>query len=135
MNNKILTHQHTSKKLVGEIVELNFNEAKVKLVTNKDMCVDDYNLIHGGFVFGLADYAAMLAVNKPTVVLGKSEVKFLKPVQLGDKLFAIAKIEKETLEVKNVKTDVFNQNNEIVFTGNFKCYVLKKHVLVKNKNI
>lgn len=42
--------------------------------------------------FGLADYAAMLAVNEPTVVLGKAEVRFLKPVKVGERLLARTRI-------------------------------------------
>jgi acyl-coenzyme A thioesterase PaaI-like protein len=48
------------------------------------MVVDAHGLVHGGFVFGLADYAAMLAVNDPNVVLGAAEARFLKPVRRGD---------------------------------------------------
>lgn len=32
------------------------------------MAADEYRLVHGGFIFGLADYAVMLAINEPTVV-------------------------------------------------------------------
>ena len=134
MNSKVLTHQTTSKSLVGELVELSKNKAKVQLETTKEMCVDSYQLIHGGFVFGLADYAAMLAVNKHTVVLGKADTKFLKPVKLGDSLLAEALVESETEEVKLVKVTVINQKKTPVFTGVFKCYVLEKHVLDTNNN-
>jgi acyl-coenzyme A thioesterase PaaI-like protein len=48
------------------------------------MAVDDRGLVHGGFVFGLADHAAMLAVNDPNVVLGAASTRFLKPVRVGE---------------------------------------------------
>jgi len=48
------------------------------------MVVDDHKLVHGGFIFGAADYAAMAAVNDPNVVLGSAEVSFLKPSKSGD---------------------------------------------------
>ena len=41
-----------------------------------------------GFIFGAADYAAMLAVNQPNVVLGAAETHFLKPSRVGDVLLA-----------------------------------------------
>jgi acyl-coenzyme A thioesterase PaaI-like protein len=44
------------------------------------MAADQRGLVHGGFTFGLADYAAMVAVNDPNVVLGAAEVRFLAPV-------------------------------------------------------
>ena len=56
----------------------------MELLTNRSMAVDETGLVHGGYIFGLADYAAMIAVNHPNVVLGSSEVKFLKPVRAGE---------------------------------------------------
>ena len=60
--------------------------------------MDEPGLVHGGFVFGLADHAAMLAVNHPNVVLGGADVKFLKPVRVGEALVAEAVV---TESVKN----------------------------------
>ncbi len=56
------------------------------------MAADEYGLIHGGTIFGVADYAAMVAVNHPHVVLAKADVKFLKPCQVGDEIIAKASI-------------------------------------------
>jgi len=86
------THQLVSKRLVGQVINIGQGKSRVELKTISEMVVDSLGLIHGGFVFGLADYAAMLAVNKPTIVLGKSEIKFIKPVKVGDKLIADAEI-------------------------------------------
>ena len=52
------------------------------------MAADGSGLAHGGFIFGLADYAAMIAVNHPNVVLGAAEVRFLKPVVSGETVVA-----------------------------------------------
>ncbi|AIU69726.1 thioesterase [Thermococcus eurythermalis] len=133
------THRRTSERLVGKPVKIEPGKAEVELLTTEEMAVDEYGLVHGGFTFGLADYAAMLAVNEPTVVLGKAEVKFLKPVRAGEKLVARAKIMEESeggvgdgtspRRKKLVKAEVFNERNEKVFEGTFHCYVLEKHVL------
>lgn len=124
------THLLASKKLVGSVVSIANNSAVVKLIITKEMIVDAFNLSHGSFVFGLADYAAMLAVNKPTVVLGKATTKFLKPVVLNDEVTAYASIIESSNEKKvNVNVSVKNQKNEIVFEGEFVCFVLEKHIL------
>jgi acyl-coenzyme A thioesterase PaaI-like protein len=47
------------------------------------MAVNEKGLVHGGFILGLADHAAMLAVNHPDVVLGGAECNFLAPVKGG----------------------------------------------------
>lgn len=123
------THLLTSKELVGEPVKIEEDYAEVKLKTNEEMKVDEYGLVHGGFTFGLADYAAMLAVNEPTVVLGKAEVRFTKPVKVGDELLAKAKVVEDQGKKKVVFAEVFNQKGEKVLEGKFYCYVLEKHVL------
>ncbi|MFX1480190.1 MAG: hotdog domain-containing protein [Promethearchaeota archaeon] len=55
------------------------------------MIVDETGLIHGGFIFELADYCAMLTVNHPNIVLAKAEVNFLEAVRLNDYIIAIKK--------------------------------------------
>lgn len=126
------THLNVSKKLVGSVVLIEENSAKVSLEVTKEMIVDEFNLTHGGFVFGLADYAAMVAINEPTVVLGKAEVKFIKPVVLNDKLTAIAIISDNSNGKKiTVSVTVVNKEEQLVFEGSFVCFVLDKHILEK----
>ena len=125
---KIYTHQHISKALCGEPTEIGSGFSRIKLKTLPEMSVDPTGLVHGGFVFGAADYAAMLAVNDPYVVLGAAEVKFLKPVQAGDELSAIARVMAGEGKKKAVTVSV-EKNGERVFEGVFTCFVLERHVL------
>ena len=126
------THLLTSKKLVGSVISIENNTATVTLKITKEMVVDSFNLTHGGFVFGLADYAAMAAINEPTVVLGKAEVKFMKPVIINEELTAKATISERVNEKKiAVNVHVSNQKDELVFEGDFVCFVLEKHILEK----
>ncbi|CAH8283766.1 acyl-coenzyme A thioesterase PaaI-like protein [Mariniflexile fucanivorans] len=124
------THLLASKKLIGSVISIGKDCATVKLTITNDMIVDTYNLSHGSFVFGLADYAAMVAVNKPTVVLGKATTKFLKPVVLNDEVTAVATLSDNSNGKKVIVTvDVKNQKNELVFEGEFVCFILEKHIL------
>ncbi|WP_297519863.1 PaaI family thioesterase [Thermococcus sp.] len=123
------THRLTNERLVGRPVRIEPGKAEVELLTTEEMAVDEYGLVHGGFTFGLADYAAMLAVNEPTVVLGKAEVRFLKPVKVGERLIAQAEIKEDLGRKKMVDVNVFNERKEKVFEGTFHCYVLERHVL------
>lgn len=125
---KVLTHNRINANLCGKPIFTENGASRVELQTNDAMAVDDYGLVHGGFIFGLADYAAMIAVNDPNVVLGSAEVKFLKPVRVGQELVAEAKT--EIIDRKKHTVAVIVSNKEIkVFEGQFKCIVLEKHVL------
>ena len=130
MKGKQNTHLSASERLLGktEIIETG-RYSEISLTINEEMVVDDKGLGHGGFTFGLADYASMVAVNHPYVVLVSSNVKFLKPVVRGDRLRAKAQVVE--IEGRNLKVwcEVLNQNAESVFQGEFFCISISKHVL------
>jgi uncharacterized protein (TIGR00369 family) len=122
------THLAAHSALCGRIVDLSEGSAHVALDTTDAMVVDAQGLVHGGFVFGLADYAAMLAINDPNVVLGAAQVRFLKPVRNGERVLAHA----QTVETKGRKHEVRVEatvGSRAVFEGAFTCIVLKRHVL------
>ncbi|MBW1905388.1 MAG: PaaI family thioesterase [Deltaproteobacteria bacterium] len=118
------THLHADSRFCGTAVELDEGSARVALEVIDSMIVDAQGLVHGG----LADYAAMLAVNEPNVVLGAAETRFLKPVRRGDHLIASA----QTIDTVGRKHQVRVEatvNSEKVFEGTFTCFVLERHVL------
>jgi uncharacterized protein (TIGR00369 family) len=125
---KIMTHEQIDTKLCGipVIVEQGFSQ--VKMNAEETMAVDPSGLIHGGFIFGLADHAAMIAVNHPNVVLGSADVKFLKPVKTGEKVVATATVNLKDGKKQNVSVTV-SRGNDPVFQGEFTCFVLNEHVL------
>ena len=124
------THLSADDKLVGKVEVIDSGRyAEVTLTVHDSMTVDGKGLVHGGFTFGLADYAAMVAVNHPYVVLVSSNVKFLKPVVRGDRLLAKAQIVATEGEKRKVLCEVFNQNSERVFEGEFLCAILNRHIL------
>ncbi|MFC1867250.1 hotdog domain-containing protein [Thermodesulfobacteriota bacterium] len=125
------THLDINKELCGIMVTLEKDYSLVRLDTNEAMKVDNSGLIHGGFIFGTADYAAMLAVNHPNVVLGSAEVQFLKPLKSGDAVFSEARVIDSQKRKKIVSVSAKVEDME-VFKGTFTCYVLEKHVLEKS---
>lgn len=126
------THLGASPELVGKAESIDSGKsATASLVTTKEMAADSKGLVHGGFTFSLADYAAMLAVNDPYVVLLLSSARFMKPVTVGDKLTANAKVTDKQDNRRSVRCEVMNQNGTKVFEGEFLCMVLERHVLEK----
>jgi acyl-coenzyme A thioesterase PaaI-like protein len=126
------THQMVNQNLCGVPIKLKEHYAQLKLLTTEEMIVDDTDLIHGGFIFGLADYCSMLTVNHPNVVLGGAEVHFLKPVKKGDLLIAKGKLNNRYGKEIHVKVDIFREK-DLVFDGEFICYTPKKHVLKRDE--
>ncbi|MDQ3037390.1 MAG: thioesterase family protein [Myxococcota bacterium] len=128
MSTEPRTHLGIDRRLSGELVSLGEGTATVRFVATGEMAVDERGLVHGGFVFGLADHAAMLAVNDPFVVLGSADTRFLAPVRVGEEVVASAtrveqKGKKHVLEVRARVGD------RDVLTGTMTAFALDSHVL------
>ena len=124
----IKTHEKIDPSLCGKPLQVEEDYSKVELTPSASMAADDTGLIHGGFIFGLADYAAMIAVNHPNVVLGAAEVKFLKPVKVNETVIAEARVSEQAGKKRTVPVTVVRAD-EPVFEGTFTCFVLDTHVL------
>ena len=123
------THQAINRTLCGDILELRPDGSLIELHLIDGMQADSTGLVHGGFVFGAADHAAMQAVNHPNVVLGSAEVRFTKPCRVGETLRFEAHA--DTGEGRKRKVSVVGRNaaGEEVFSGTFVCFVMERHVL------
>ena len=124
----VITHDKIDFSLCGKPLLTEKDFSKVELKTSEQMSVDKTGLVHGGFIFGLADHAAMITVNHPNVILGAAEVKFLNPVKAGEKVIAEAKVEEKEGKKNSVTVSV-SRGEDTVFKGMFTCFVLEKHVL------
>ena len=122
------THEKISAALCGRPVELGAGRARVVLDASAEMAADARGLVHGGFTFGLADYAAMLAVNEPTVVLANATAKFLAPVVVGDRLEAEATVEQTDGKKRSVKVTV-RRAGAAVMEGELLAIVPDGHIL------
>ena len=92
------------------------------------MIADDIGLIHGGFIFSAADYAAMVAVNEKNVVLVACNAQFLSPVKLGDTVRVKAEVRHKEGRKRNVHVTAFVYDIR-VFEAEFKTVVTDRHVL------
>ena len=122
------THDLIDHRYSGNLDELKEGYAKVSLLTNDEMGVDSYGLVHGGFIFCAGDFAAMAAVNDPNVVLSAVNADFLSPVRVGDEVVFEAKVRhkdgrKREVQVTGSVLDIK------VFQATMKTVVLEKHVL------
>jgi uncharacterized protein (TIGR00369 family) len=122
------THLGIDPRWCGTPRDLREGTAEVELMTRPEMAADERGLVHGGFVFGLADYAAMLAVNEPLVVLQSAEVEFLRPVRVGEALHAAAVVANRDGRGQQVMCTVRSEQGPVL-QGVFDCVVTRRHVL------
>ncbi len=122
------THNKINTDLVGEITKHEKGYVEVKLITTSEMLADKKGLVHGGFIFSSADYAAMAAVNEPHVVLVASDCQFLSPVRVHDEVNFIAKVRHKEGKKRNINVTGYVLDIK-VFEGIFKTVITEKHVL------
>jgi acyl-coenzyme A thioesterase PaaI-like protein len=115
------THEQIARHLCGEPLELEPGHARVALDTAPEMAADERGLVHGGFTFGLADYA---------VVLASAQTKFIGPVVVGERMEAEATVDRTDGRKRWVKV-VVRRAGAPVFEGEFLTVVLAKHILDK----
>lgn len=122
------THEKIDGSLCGDIDELKQGFARVTLITTESMRADHVGLVHGGFIFSAADFAAMAAVNERNVVLASSMCQFLAPVRVGDHVVFEAHERQKEGRKRNVYV-VGSVLDIKVFEGEFKTVVTDNHVL------
>ena len=122
------THKKINNELNGEITLIESGYVELRLTTTPEMIADEMGLIHGGFIFGAADYAAMAAVNEKNVVLVASDCQFLSPVKFHDEVNVIARVRHKEGRKRNVHVKAFVHDIK-VFEGEFKTVVTERHIL------
>lgn len=122
------THEKIDTELCGRIDKMDKDTLELTLKTIPAMLADDKGLIHGGFIFSAADYAAMAIVNEKNVVLVASNAQFLSPVKLGDVVKVKAELRHKDGRKRNVHVTAFVLDIK-VFDAEFKTVVTDRHVL------
>ncbi len=124
----IRTHRKADPRWVGRVTERGEGTARATLEAIPEMAVDDRGLVHGSFVFGVMDLAAMVAVNHPNVVLGGASLRLLAPVRVGDHVEARATGGGGEGRKREVEVSALVGEREVA-RGTFTCFVLEHHVL------
>ncbi len=122
------THRRVNTDLSGEILLHEIGYVESRLTTTSEMIADSTGLIHGGFIFSAADFAAMAAVNEKNVVLVASDCQFLSPVKFHDEVNIVARVRHKEGRKRNVHVEGFVLDIK-VFEGEFKTVITERHVL------
>lgn len=95
--------------------------ATLKALINEES-LNPYNIAHGGFIFGLGDTAMGVAASltRRKAVTLSSTINYLKP-STGLYLIAKAELIKEGKKTAYLKTNIYNDKEELVATmdGNY----------------
>ena len=114
----------------GDILLLTRGVANVRFVPEEHMVMDKEahnSLIHAGYIFNAASYAAMAAINKRHSIMIAADVKFLSPIELGHEVLFKGEALQDDTKKCEVKVEGFLLDIKI-FYGIFHIAVFDKKI-------
>ncbi|KAB3535207.1 transcription factor FapR [Alkaliphilus pronyensis] len=106
-------------EIIGELIDLSLGERGISILeTTPDMAFSKTNIVRGHHIFSQAESLAMSVIDAEVALTGVSNIKYLSPVQAGDKMVAKA----EVVRVRGNKHFVhvkIHVNQNQVFRGKF----------------
>ncbi len=127
----VAQREHSSLKsiaaqdIVGELVDLQLGQSAVSILeTTSDMGFARSGVVRGHFVFAQADSLAIALVDADTVLTGLANVKYKRPVQVGDRLVARAEVIRQR-RGQTVVLVVTRAEGKQVFRGKFVVFALE----------
>jgi acyl-CoA thioesterase len=129
--NHMMENDLFSQWLGIKVIDVKEGYSKIKMTVRKEM-INGFGIVHGGIAFSLSDSAFAFACNNRNVlsVALDTSINFLKPVNVGDELFAEAK------EIHNGKSTglyhitIVNQNDQLVAVFKGTCFRTNKNLIV-----
>ena len=137
MNEMTKVTKDTLKDIKGFIGNNNYNVIKVEegycelegIIS--ETSYNNMNIVHGGYIFGLADTAAGIAAlsnvfgSDVNIVTVDANINYFKPAK-GERLVAKAKTIKPGKTISVIEVEIYNDNNDIVAKSSMTFYYINK---------
>lgn len=137
MNEMTRIAKDTLKDINGFIGNNNYNVIKVEegycelegIIS--ETSYNNMNIVHGGYIFGLADTAAGIAAlssvfgSDVNIVTVDASINYFKPAK-GEKLIAKAKTIKPGKTISVVEVEIYNDKNDMVAKTSMTFYYITK---------
>lgn len=137
MNEMTRIAKETLKDINGFIGNNNYNVIKVEegycelegIIS--ETSYNNMNIVHGGYIFGLADTAAGIAAlssvfgSDVNIVTVDASINYFKPAK-GEKLIAKAKTIKPGKTISVIEVEIYNDKNDMVAKTSMTFYYITK---------
>ncbi len=112
----------TEGEVIGELIKLELNNyAESFLKTTSEMALQETDIIRGHHIFAQANSLAVAVIDAELVLTGSVDMKFLKPVNIGDSIQAQAEV-KDIQNRKYVIQVITFRKQEKIFQGAFTMF-------------
>lgn len=115
-----------NQELIGDLLELVIGErACSELVVDESMVLTKARVARGHYLFAQANSLAIALVDAPMALTGSVNLKFLRPVQLGEVVVAVGKVLKRKRDKYWVQVSV-HVGTEEVLRGDWVLFALDR---------
>jgi len=110
------------EEVIGEIIDLQLDESAISILDIKEEHVFSRNKIaRGHHVFAQANSLAVAIINDELALTAKANIRFSRPVRVGERIIAKAKVKETGSERSIVEVNSYVEK-ELVFNGEFTMY-------------
>ncbi len=112
-------------EIVGRLLDLQLGSSALSLLeTYEDMVFEKTRIVRSHFIFAQADSLALAVIDADVALTGLVNVKFKRPVRVGEELLARADVIRTKGEDKYVVLVETTSAGQKVFRGKFVVFVL-----------
>lgn len=111
-------------EVIGEIVDLQLDKSGISIFEiGQEHVFSRSGIARGHHVFAQANSLAVAVINDEIALTSSADIRFIRPVRLGEKCIAKAYVRSGGGSAEKAKVEVFTYvGEEMVFQGNFVIY-------------
>lgn len=115
----------TSGEVIGELIEVQLGRAGLSILdATEAMCFAKTHIVRGHHIFAQANSLAVAIIDAPVALTGSVEMRFLRPISVGERL--VAKAEVKSADGRKFSVDVHTKvGSEEVFAGRFVIFAIE----------
>lgn len=108
-----------AREVVGELIDIRLNQSGISILDiEEDMVLERNQIARGHHLFAQANSLAVAIIDAPVVLTGSARVRYKRPVKLGERVVAKAKVKVQRANTYLVSVYSYVER-DIVFKGQF----------------
>ncbi|HOB91775.1 MAG: transcription factor FapR [Bacillota bacterium] len=114
----------SESEVIGELIDLDLGDSALSVMTpTADMALLHSGVVRGHHLFAMANSLAVAVVDAEIALTGSANVRFLRPVRVGDRLVAKARVREISGRRHRIAVTV-RVDTEEVFAGEFVVFAV-----------
>ena len=117
-----------SGEIIGQLVEIKLNQQGSSILKpTEELLLEKSQVVRGHHIFAQANSLAVAIIDTDVALTGSADIKYHRPVKLGEKLLASASVKKREENKFFIEVNT-KANEEVVFSGEFIIFSIEDEV-------